>query len=272
VSDYATEKVVRFLPQLGKPCLTHYNGFDPTEFSRDRDYAAVSRHTERKILFAGGVSPHKGIHILVDAFKLVAEKCPDVRLYLSGPQGTYPIEETFDAVNDRALIDELAPFYAKSGISFLQKLASPAAAIVPDYVAQLKEKLPEPLMSRVLFLGKIPREQLVEHYYDADLFVFPSLFTEGFGLPPVEAMAGGAAVIGTRSGAIVETVQHGKTGLLVEKNNPRALADAMLSLLENAPLREQMGRAGRQRALEHFTWDRVTEKMSRTYETLCSGN
>jgi glycosyltransferase involved in cell wall biosynthesis len=272
VSDYATDQVSRLLPNLALPCITHYNGFDPAEFSRERDYAAVARHRERRILFAGGVSPHKGIHILVDAFKLVAAQAPDVRLNLSGPQGTYPIEETFDAINDKTLIEELAPFYTKSGASFVRKLLAPGSAITRDYIAQLKAKLPSELMSKVVFLGKIPRVNLIDYYYDTDLFVFPSLFAEGFGLPPVEAMAAGAPVIGTRSGAIVETIQHGVTGLLVEKNDPRALADAMLTLLGNASLREQMGRAGRRRALEDFTWDHVTEKMCSSYEALCSGD
>jgi glycosyltransferase involved in cell wall biosynthesis len=166
----------------------------------------------------------------------------------------------------------LAPFYTKGGASFARKLLSPGSAIAPDYIAQLKAKLPSELMSKVVFLGKIPRENLVDHYYDTDLFVFPSLFAEGFGLPPVEAMAAGAPVIGTRSGAIVETIQHGVTGLLVEKNDPRALADAILALLGNTSLRTQMGRAGRRRALEHFTWDHVTKKMSSSYEALCSGD
>jgi glycosyltransferase involved in cell wall biosynthesis len=272
VSDYATDQVSRLLPNLALPCITHYNGFDPAEFSRERDYAAVAQRAEKRILFAGGVSPHKGIHILIDAFKLVAAQVPDVRLNLSGPQGTYPIEETFDAINDRALIEELAPFYTKSGVSFVRKLLGSGSAVAPDYIAQLKAKLPSELMSKVLFLGKIPREDLVDHYHETDLFVFPSLFAEGFGLPPVEAMAAGAPVIGTHSGAIAETIQHGVTGLLVEKNDPRALADAMLAVLGNASMREQMGRAGRRRALEHFTWDHVTKKMFSSYEALCSGD
>jgi glycosyltransferase involved in cell wall biosynthesis len=268
-SDHIADQVRRILPTFRKPCVTHYDGFDPSEFSRDRDYAAVSRRTEKRILFAGGVSPHKGVHILVEAFKLVAAQMPDVCLNLSGPPGTYPIEETFDEIRDQALVQELGPFYKKEGLSFVQKLLGPASAIVPDYIAQLKAMLPPGLANNVTFLGKIPRDRLIDYYYDTDLFVFPSLFTEGFGLPPVEAMAGGAAVVGTRAGAIVETVQHGKTGLLVEKNDPHALAEAMLTLLRNDAMREKMGRLGRERALAHFTWEHVTEKMSRTYAALC---
>ena len=271
-SDHIAQQVRRVLPGFGRPCVTLYDGFDPSEFSCDRDYEAVSRRTEKRILFAGGVSPHKGVHILVEAFKLVAAQMPEVRLNLSGPQGTYPIEETFDEIRDRALIQELTPFYKKDGLTFMQKLLRPASVIVPDYIAQLKALLPSGLADNVAFLGKIPRDQLIDYYYDTDLFVFPSLFTEGFGLPPVEAMAAGAPVVGTRSGAIVETVQDGKTGLLVEKNDPKVLAQAMLTLLGNAPMRVEMGRLGRERALAHFTWERVTEKMLHVFEALCSGD
>jgi glycosyltransferase involved in cell wall biosynthesis len=55
----------------------------------------------------------------------------------------------------------------------------------------------------------------------------------------------------------------------VEKNDPHALAEAMLTLLRNDAMREKMGRLGRERALAHFTWEHVTEKMSRTYAALC---
>ena len=112
----------------------------------------------------------------------------------------------------------------------------------------------------------------MRHYYEADLFVFPPIWDEGFGIPPVEAMATGTAVVASRSGAIVETVEHGKTGWLVEKNDPQALADAMFTLLSQDELRERMGRAGRIRVLEHFTWDEVARSMECAYEALCSAS
>lgn len=267
VSDHVSHSVKRLVPNLTKPCITHYNGFDPTEFGREKDYRSLAERRERHILFAGGISPHKGLHVLLDAFKLVAAKDPDVRLNLSGPAGTYPFEETFDK-KDRALRASLAPFYS-SRVSPIKKLLSSSNSVTPDYIAMLKAQLTSDIADKVVFLGRIPRSDLVSHFYDSDIFVFPSLFTEGFGLPPVEAMAAGTAVIGTRSGAIPETVQHGVTGLLVEKNDPVGLADAMLRLLKDSQLREKMGRAGRNRALQNFTWDRVTETMSANYMNLC---
>jgi glycosyltransferase involved in cell wall biosynthesis len=55
----------------------------------------------------------------------------------------------------------------------------------------------------------------------------------------------------------------------VEKNNPTELAGALLMLLHDDELRETMGRAGRQRALRHFSWDKIAEDMHARYVTLC---
>ncbi len=268
VSDYVTERVRTLLPMVKTPCVTHYNGIDPAEFAREKNYTALRERDERHILFAGGISPHKGIHVLMDAFAMVAERMPNARLYLSGPAGTYPFEETFD-VTDKELAAELAPFYSRD-MSVLRKLVRSGEVVVPKYVEQLKARLATELVDRVTFLGNVPREELIKRYYSSDVFVFPSLFAEGFGLPPVEAMAAGTPAIGTRSGAIVETIRHGVSGLLVEKNDARALAEALLQILGNTEQRENMGRAARRRALENFSWERVTAKMSKSYEQLCT--
>ena len=82
-------------------------------------------------------------------------------------------------------------------------------------------------------------------------------------------MAAGLPVVTSRSGTLVETVIDGKTGILVEKNSATELAQALLLLLNDDDLREAMGRAGRQRALRHFTWDKIAEEMHARYLTLC---
>ena len=75
-------------------------------------------------------------------------------------------------------------------------------------------------------------------------------------MTPLEAMVAGVPVAVSRCGGIVETVQDQVTGFIVAPDDADSLAEAMLRLVENAPLRERMGRAGRQRALE-FNWDIV---------------
>jgi glycosyltransferase involved in cell wall biosynthesis len=88
----------------------------------------------------------------------------------------------------------------------------------------------------------------------------------------VEAMASGAPVVASRSGGVVETVRNGETGFIVDKNNPQQMAQALLMLLEDDSLRESLGKAGRERALTYFTWDKVAEDMRQRYQMLSGTN
>jgi glycosyltransferase involved in cell wall biosynthesis len=137
------------------------------------------------------------------------------------------------------------------------------------YLDLLKAKLAGGLADKVTFHGFLSRPELVEYYYNADVFAFPPIWKEGFRYIPVEAMAVGTPVVVTRSGGIVETVRDHETEFLVEKNDCRALAEAILKLLEDDALRERMGRAGRKRALERFNWDRIVAAMQDRYQGLC---
>jgi glycosyltransferase involved in cell wall biosynthesis len=252
VSNYITEKTCRDFPQIAGRCETAYNGITASEFRGEKDYQAARQRRQKRILYAGAISPHKGIHVLVDAFKIVANRYPDVHLDIVGLFGSYPVQESFDR-NDRTGKESVASFYAQDQ---------------GPYLSQLKSRL-TPIADKAAFWGMIPRPDLIERYYDADFFVFPPVWNEGFGIPPVEAMAAGIPVVASRSGAVVETVRDHETGFLVEKNDPRGLAEGMLKLLEDDALRENMGRAARRWALEQFTWDHVAESMHKRYAALC---
>jgi glycosyltransferase involved in cell wall biosynthesis len=252
VSDYVTRKTKQNFPGVADRCETMYNGIDLHEFDHEKNFAAARARKQKRILYVGGIWPHKGPHIRIDALKLVAEKFPDVQLDLVGPQGAYPLEEACD-VKDHATLERMAPFFKKSS---------------PNYLDSLKSGLGSTLADKVTFHGFVSRQALVDFYYDADVFVFPPLWNEAFGCTPVEAMAAGVPAVVTRCGGIVETVEDRHTGFLVEPNNAQALADVMLRLLEDDALREKMGRAGRQRALQLFTWDAIVAAMHARYEIL----
>jgi glycosyltransferase involved in cell wall biosynthesis len=96
-----------------------------------------------------------------------------------------------------------------------------------------------------------------------DIVVLPSLW-EPFGLAIVEAMACAKPVVATRVGGIPEIVEHGRTGLLVPPATAAPLAEALLSLIENAALRTRLGEAGRQRFVERFD----SRTMAANYEAL----
>src|SRR3984885_563590 len=266
VGDYVTDKTKRTFPVVAGRCETTYNGIDAQEFARDKDYSASPRM--KRILYSGAVSPHKGLHVLLEAFVPVARQYPDVQLDIVGPIGNYPIEENFD-LQDQQTIRTVAPFYATNPWSLIRSKLLRRGPDRGGYLRYLKESLPADVAERVSFLGMIPRSELVDRYYAADIFAFAPIWNEGFGLPPVEAMAAGLPVVTSRSGTVMETVIDGNTGYLVEKNNAGELAKALLTLLHDDERREAMGRAGRLRALRPFSWEYIAEGMHARYQTLC---
>ena len=109
---------------------------------------------------------------------------------------------------------------------------------------------------------------LIEFYRSAHVFVFPSVWDEPFGMPIIEAMACGIPVIATHGGGIPEIIEDGKTGFLVERGDTDGLADAILRLLRDKHLMQSVGEAGRQRATEQFSWDRISEDLMSAYKRL----
>jgi glycosyltransferase involved in cell wall biosynthesis len=119
---------------------------------------------------------------------------------------------------------------------------------------------------RVQVLGYVPDHDLPALYAGATAFVYPSLY-EGFGLPPLEAMACGAPVIASAAAAIPEVV--GDAGLLFPPHDAEALADALARLIADASLRGELSRRGLARAA-HFSWDQAAQRTLAFMEELAS--
>jgi glycosyltransferase involved in cell wall biosynthesis len=269
VSDYVTRKTKQDYRSIADRCETIYNGVDFHEFPREKDYAAANRQEIKRILFVGGVFPHKGPHVLLDAFKIVAARYPQVRLDIVGGQGSYPMEECFD-LSDKDLVRSVAPLFAENRLALLRSKLGLGPSQPGTYTRFLQAKLAGDLAGKVVFHGFLSRPELVDYYYRADVFVFPPIWNEAFGCTPLEAMAAGTPVVASRSGGIVETMKPGETGFLVEKNDSEALAEAILRLLEDDALREKMGRAARRHALSRFHWNDILSAMCNRYESLCA--
>ncbi len=109
---------------------------------------------------------------------------------------------------------------------------------------------------RVLRPGPVAWDDLPALYAGATAFVFPSL-AEGFGIPPIEAMAAGCPVLAARASALPEVV--GDAGLLVDPTDRDAIADGLRRLVEDADLRARLRARGRARA-RGFTWDRTARE------------
>lgn len=242
-SDYITNKIRHQFPTI--PCETVYNGVDINHFKFNPD---VKKNNDIvTLLFVGRVSPEKGIHILLEAFNKVIENYPQVQLKIVGPEGKDGVLPLQMLDTEELYIQNLIPFYTGK------------------YSQQLREIISANASSAVFFVGPVEQLDLVKYYQEADIFVFPSVWNEPFGIPLVEAMAMELPVVATYSGAFPEIVEEEKTGLLVERANPNALANAILQLLDNKNMRQTMGKAGRNKVVKQFTWEKISENLLSKY-------
>lgn len=146
----------------------------------------------------------------------------------------------------------------------VQVVLCASAPDTPEIEARLRRALPE--HPNVLWIGEmIPVDEVVQLYSHAAVFVCPSVY-EPFGLINLEAMACETAVVASGVGGILEVVEDGKTGLLVEPGRPDALAAAIRTLLADPARGRAMGRAGRQRVEAHFSWTSVAARTREVYQ------
>jgi len=117
---------------------------------------------------------------------------------------------------------------------------------------------------RIRLTGYLSDEELRALYSSCKVFVYPSLY-EGFGLPPLEAMACGAPVIASRIAAHEETLKD--NARLVEPMDESALAKAIVDLVEDEKLRQSLAKAGRAHAA-NFSWQKTAERTWEVYEAV----
>jgi glycosyltransferase involved in cell wall biosynthesis len=120
------------------------------------------------------------------------------------------------------------------------------------------------MTNNVRFLGRAPYEKVPEVFNRSSIFVFPTLY-EPFGLVAAEALATELPVIASRIGAIPEIVDE-SCGILVPPNDPEALASAIEVLIDDEPLRRSMGKNGRKKVKEKFSWERMAKEVILSYE------
>jgi phosphatidylinositol alpha-1,6-mannosyltransferase len=126
----------------------------------------------------------------------------------------------------------------------------------------------------VQLTGALSDEALLRHYQLCDIFVLPSgmverkgkiVAGEGFGITYIEAASQGKPVIGIREGGVPEAVQDGVTGFLIDPEKPDELGQKLTELIKNAPLRKQMGEAGRKWVEENFTFNQFKLRVEKLF-------
>lgn len=164
-------------------------------------------------------------------------------------------------------------FYRKGGDLVLKAFAQ-ARKSVPMSRLTMVTRMPRnhglPMGNVEVIESGFNREIIRSQFPLADAFVLPSRL-ETWGDVILEAMAYGIACIGVTGQPMEEIIQHGKTGLLVEPENPEALSQAMVQLLSDRTYCRMMGVTGRTTLDKEFTWPIVAGRLSRVIEQVVAG-
>jgi glycosyltransferase involved in cell wall biosynthesis len=130
---------------------------------------------------------------------------------------------------------------------------------VRQYAAELE------MEDRVIFTGYLPTELLPQMYSAADVFVFPSLY-EGFGLPPLEAMACGTPVVAAKASSIPEAC--GDAAFYVDPHQVDSIAKGLYEAVNNGDLRQKLIEKGYQR-VRMFSWSDSADKVLQVMDDIC---
>ncbi len=253
-SEYITEKIRLAFPQFAERCQTIYNGVDTHRFACEKSQSVFRKDRIKRILFVGRVSPEKGLHVLLEAFRKVVECYPKTNLTIIGWREQLPIRWLIALSNDKK-VSTLSSFYNE-----------PSKQL--SYFSYLQQKLSLLNISdAVTFTGHVPYSQVVDYYRNADIVVNPS-FSEAFGRSLIEAMACELPVVSTRVGGMTEIISEGETGILVDCGDYMEMAKAILKLLSDVTLRSSMGKAARERVVRLFSWEKIVEDLLCCYKKL----
>lgn len=136
------------------------------------------------------------------------------------------------------------------------------------YEAKLRQMAAHsPVSDRIVFTGEVPHEELAQHYSLGDVFAMPcrtrfgGLDIEGLGIVYLEAYAAGLPVVAGDSGGAAEAVLDGETGIVVNGNEPNAIATAVEFLLDNPERAQAMGERGRQWVDAKWRWSDVVQPL-----------
>jgi starch synthase len=245
VSEHVRRDVLEVYPAVD-PARVHviYNGVSIGEYSPDHGSAALERHgvdpDAPTVVFVGRITHQKGVPHLLEAAHSFDR---DVQLVLCA-----------------------------------------GAPDTPELAAEIQQRVERLRAERgnVIWIEEmLPREDVVQLLTHATVFACPSIY-EPQGIVNLEAMACETAVVASATGGIVEVVDDGRTGLLVpldqsddgsfEPRDPLAFAAAFAErvneLVRNPRRAEAMGKAGRLRAINHFSWEVIGAQTVSLYRSL----
>jgi len=144
-------------------------------------------------------------------------------------------------------------------------IVGPGTRLRKKYEKQVKKSG----VKDVVFTGYVSYDELPRYYKTADIFCAPATDCESFGIVLLEAMAMGKPVVASDIEGYAMVVAHGVDGLLVPPRDSKMLAQALISLATNEPLRQQMGAKGRIKAQE-YAWKHIAQRVLDYYVRVLS--
>jgi glycosyltransferase involved in cell wall biosynthesis len=137
---------------------------------------------------------------------------------------------------------------------------------------RLKKKIKKiGLQKRFIFLGQIEKDQMIKLYQNATLFILPS-YREGLPTVLLEAMSCGLPILATDVRGNRDLITNGKNGLLIPPKDPKKIAETILTLLNDKKLMKQLGNNARKTIIKNYTWNAVSNKFLKCYESLAGGS
>lgn len=256
-------------PRFLTPDAARYYGqIDPASRSAAH-IIAVSQSTKRDVTRLLGV-PEDKVSVIYEAANTSARRLDpgEARRHV---QVKYGIAENFilfvSTIEPRKNLPTLLAAYSK----LLDTYKNTAPLVVAGHKGWLTEEVDQAiekfkLGSKVCFLGTVPNEELVYLYNAARVFAMPS-FYEGFGLPPLEAMASGTPVVVSNVSSLPEVV--GDAGLLIDPNDVEAWTVALHRVLTDDTLHAELSAKGLKRAT-NFSWERAARETLTVYRKVAN--
>ncbi len=196
------------------------------------------------------------------------------RIAIVSPGINLPKDTTFLKNKNKILfVGQLDKTHHHKGLNYLIESVSLAKNKIKDIqlsiigtgdnLQEYEKKVKElNLAKEIKFLGRLSDEDLSTNYSTSQIILLPSYNrSEGFGMVLIEGMAHKCVAIGTKVGGIPYAINEKNDGLLVPPKDSKAIADAIIKILDNPKLAKQMGENGYKKVKENFTWDIQIKKM-----------
>ncbi|GAE24465.1 lipopolysaccharide 1,2-N-acetylglucosaminetransferase [Halalkalibacter wakoensis JCM 9140] len=234
VSDYIGKTIYEPFPKAKNKIQTIYSGVDISRFvppsstkaKEMREQIRKENNLEGKkvILFAGRLSPNKGVDVLIRAVPEITKKHPDIALVIVGSKW-FSVDEVTDYIG---------------------------------YVRALAARLPVPVINT----GFVHPSEIQKWFAASDVFVCTSQWQEPLARVHYEAMASGLPIVTTNRGGNAEVIIPNGNGFVIDNpEDPQAFADQISHLLSNPSLSKELGKKGRELAESQYTWSRVISEI-----------